>query len=38
VQVRGVSATAPVPEAQPVAPTLEDVYLYLVNQPEGSAA
>ena len=31
VQVRVVSEVAPMPEAQPVAPTLEDVYLSLVS-------
>lgn len=37
VQVRVVSTVAPLPEAQPIAPSLEDVYLQLVssngNQP-----
>ena len=32
VQVRVVSASAPSPEAQPVSPSLEDVYLHLVSQ------
>jgi len=32
VQVRVVSASAPSPEAQPIAPSLEDVYLQLVSQ------
>ncbi|PKN93602.1 MAG: ABC transporter ATP-binding protein [Chloroflexi bacterium HGW-Chloroflexi-6] len=32
VQVRVVSASAPSPEAQPVPPSLEDVYLHLVSQ------
>lgn len=31
VQVRVVSASAPSPEAQPIAPSLEDVYLQLVS-------
>jgi hypothetical protein len=29
--VRVVSASAPSPEAQPIAPSLEDVYLQLVS-------
>lgn len=32
VQVRVVSESAPIPEAEPLAPSLEDVYLYLVSQ------
>jgi ABC-type multidrug transport system ATPase subunit len=32
VQVRVVSESAPSPEAQPIAPSLEDVYLHLVSQ------
>jgi ABC-type multidrug transport system ATPase subunit len=32
VQVRVVSETAPAAEAQPIAPSLEDVYLQLVSQ------
>ena len=32
VQVRAVSETTPAPDAQPVFPSLEDVYLYLVAQ------
>jgi ABC-2 type transport system ATP-binding protein len=36
IQVRIVSPTAPAAEAHPVAPSLEDVYLYLVSQ-EGGA-
>jgi ABC-type multidrug transport system ATPase subunit len=36
VQVRVVSETAPSPEAQPIAPSLEDVYLQLVSQNGGS--
>ncbi len=35
IQVRLVSQTAPAVEAQPVAPNLEDVYLYLVSQDGG---
>jgi ABC-2 type transport system ATP-binding protein len=35
IQVRIVSQTAPAAEAQPVAPNLEDVYLYLVSQDGG---
>jgi len=35
VQVRVVSASAPSPEAQPIAPSLEDVYLPLVSQNGG---
>jgi ABC-2 type transport system ATP-binding protein len=35
IQVRVVSQTAPAAEAQPVAPNLEDVYLYLVSQDGG---
>jgi ABC-2 type transport system ATP-binding protein len=31
VQLRVVSASAPSPEAQPIAPSLEDVYLQLVS-------
>jgi hypothetical protein len=32
VQVRVVSDFAPAAESQPIAPSLEDVYLYLVSQ------
>jgi len=32
IQVRVVSESAPIPEAEPLAPSLEDVYLYLVSQ------
>ena len=35
IQVRIVSETAPAAEAHPVAPNLEDVYLYLVSQDGG---
>ncbi len=35
IQVRLVSQTAPAAEALPVAPNLEDVYLYLVSQDGG---
>jgi ABC-type multidrug transport system ATPase subunit len=35
IQVRIVSQTAPAAEAQPVAPNLEDVYLYVVSQDGG---
>lgn len=36
VQVRVVSDTAPSPEAQPVVPSLEDVYLHLVSRSEST--
>jgi ABC-2 type transport system ATP-binding protein len=35
IQVRIVSPTAPAAEAHPVAPNLEDVYLYLISQDGG---
>jgi ABC-2 type transport system ATP-binding protein len=35
IQARMVSQTAPAAEAHPVAPNLEDVYLYLISQDGG---
>jgi len=35
IQVRMISETAPAAEAHPVAPNLEDVYLYLISQDGG---
>lgn len=38
IQVRAVSEAAPASDAQPVAPSLEDVYLHLVSQQNGAAS
>ncbi|MCK6583298.1 MAG: ABC transporter ATP-binding protein [Anaerolineales bacterium] len=38
IQVRAVSEAAPASDAQPVAPSLEDVYLHLVSQKNGAAS
>ncbi len=35
IEVRAVSAVQPCPDAQPVTPNLEDVYLTLVAQRQG---
>jgi ABC-2 type transport system ATP-binding protein len=38
IQVRAVGEAAPASDAQPVAPSLEDVYLHLVSQQNGAAS
>ncbi|MCQ3937635.1 MAG: ABC transporter ATP-binding protein [Chloroflexi bacterium] len=38
IQVRAVSEAAPASDAQPAAPSLEDVYLHLVSQQNGAAS